>query len=444
MGGTRGLLLACLVVAAACSPSSSELGEVAAELRALRLQVRTAPSSAADKPQVAEALSPLRTALDGLLATQRDLQAQQVELAREMHRWTQLANQPANAARSEEGLALAKRLQELEQKMAQQEARHREVETLLRGALDRTSDRLESFLLQLQSVPRPAATEDAASPPPPATTGANEPKQGAVSAGSGARTGGGASLAVRTAPLGWWILLLGSVLVGGHLFVRALRGRGSNAVLDRDGAREAAPAQGASPLAAPAPTLQSAEEIWAAAALLGEAVDRLRRGKDAVPTGPSSPRQQPGDLDFAGLDADVDDRDLFVVDGLDDLAVAADAVEPGPAARPVLVPTPATPAAAPAAAVPPTREPVALPRAVASVLPRRAPAQLSFRLRPRDPANACSALLKILREDPRVLQRPEPRVQGTGSEVVCQFAVLPGLPAGECSVIEQRLRDSVG
>jgi hypothetical protein len=35
-------------------------------------------------------------------------------------------------------------------------------------------------------------------------------------------------------------------------------------------------------------------------------------------------------------------------------------------------------------------------------------------------------------------------VQGTGSEVVCQFAVLPGLPAGECSVIEQRLRDSVG
>jgi hypothetical protein len=448
MGGTRGLLLACLVVAAACSPSSSELGEVAAELRALRLQVRTAPSSAADKPQVAEALSPLRTALDGLLATQRDLQAQQVELAREMHRWTQLAAQPANAARSEEGLALVRRLQELEQKMAQQEARHREVETLLRGALDRTSERLESFLLQLQSVPRPTATQDAASPappaPPPATTGANEPKQGAVHAGSGARAGGAASLAVRTAPLGWWMLLLGSVLVGGHLFVRALRGRWSNAVRGRDAAREAAPAHGASPLAAPAPPLQSAEEIWAAAALLGEAVDRLRRGKDAVPTGPSSPRQQPGDLDFAGLDADVDDRDLFVVDGLDDLAVAADAVEPDTAAHPVLVPTPATPAAAPAAAVPPTREPVAMPRTVASVLPRRAPAQLSFRLRPRDPAHACSALLKILREDPRVLQRPEPRVQGTGSEVVCQFAVLPGLPAGECSVIEQRLRDSVG
>jgi len=82
-------------------------------------------------------------------------------------------------------------------------------------------------------------------------------------------------------------------------------------------------------------------------------------------------------------------------------------------------------------------------RPVESVLPRRAPAQLSFRLRARDPANACSALLKMLREDPRVLQRPEPRVHGAGPEVLLQFAVLPGLPAGECSVLEQRLRDSV-
>ena len=109
----RALLLATLVAAAACSPSSSELGEVAAELRALRLQARSAPPSAADKPQVAEALSPLRMALDGLLATQRDLQSQQVELAREMQRWSQLVGESANAARSEEGRALARRLQEI-------------------------------------------------------------------------------------------------------------------------------------------------------------------------------------------------------------------------------------------------------------------------------------------------------------------------------------------
>ena len=447
MGCVRRGLLAALVAVAACSPSSSELGEVAAELRALRLQARSASPPDAGAPQVAEALSPLRTALDGLLATQRDLQAQQVELAREMHRWTQLAAQPANAARSEEGLALAKRLQELEQKMAQQETRHREVETLLRGALDRTSERLESFLLQLQSLPRPTPAGDNASPAslatPPAA-GASEPKQGTVDTGSGARAGGAGSRPGLSAPVGWWILLLGSVLVGGHLCVRAWRGRGAHAVPGRDAAGDAQQAHGAAPQAVPAPAPQSAEEIWAAAALLGEAVDRLRRGKDAVPNAPRPPRQPPGDLDFAGLDAGLDDRDLFVVEGLDDPGVTADAVEPVPAARPVLVPTPEAPPVAPAAAAPTSREAVAMPRMVASVLPRRAPAQLSFRLRPRDPAHACSALLKILREDPRVLQRPEPRVQGTGPEVVCQFAVLPGLPAGECSVLEQRLRDSVG
>lgn len=445
MGGVRGLLLVTLIGAAACSPSSSELGEVAAELRALRLQARATPPPAAEKPQVAEALSPLRSALDGLLATQRDLQAQQVELAREMQRWTQLAAQPANPARSEEGAALAKRLQELEQKMAQQEARHREVESLLRGALDRTSERLESFLLQLQSVPRPAATEDTASPPTPApTTGASGPKQGAVDVGRGVRAGRTTSRPGLSEPLGWWALLLGSVLVGCHLFLRAMRGRRPNAMFGRDADRDAAPADLAPPPPGPSPALQSAEEIWAAAALLGEAVDRLRRGKEAVPSSQSPPRLQPGAAEFAGIDAGIDDRDLFVVDGLDDPVIPADAVEPAPSTHPVLVPTPDAPAIAPAAAVPPNREPVAVPRTVASVLPRRAPAQLSFRLRPRDPAHACTALLKILREDPRVLQRPEPRVQGAGPEVVCQFAVLPGLPAGECSVLEQRLRDIVG
>lgn len=443
MGGVRGFLLASLVAAAACSPSSSELGEVAAELRALRLQARAAPPTAAAPPQVAEALSPLRTALDGLLATQRDLQSQQVELAREMQRWTQLANQPANAARSEEGVALGRRLQELEQKMAQQEARHREVESLLRGALDRTSERLESFLLQLQSVPRPTGAGDAAIPVPLAPSqpanGTSDPKQGGIEVGRGTSSAGAAARPGVSAHLGWWILLLASGLVGGHLCVRALRGRGSNAILDRDGAREAASTQAPSQLTSTTSALQSAEEIWAAAALLGEAVDRLRRGKEAVPSAASPMRHQPGDLDFAGID----DRDLFVVEGLDEPPAPEDAIDLGQA-PPVLLPTPETPTKAATAPAPSTREPVSMPRAVASVLPRRAPAQLSFRLRPRDPAYACSALLKILHEDPRVLQRPEPRVQGAGPEVVCQFAVLPGLPAGECSVLEQRLRDSVG
>lgn len=445
MGCIRAFGLAALLLVPGCSPSSSELGEVAAELRALRLQARSGPTPVVEKPQVAEALSPLRTALDGLLATQRDLQAQQLELAREMQRWSQLAGDSASAARNEEGRAFAQRLQELEQKMAQQEARHREVETLLRGALDRTSERLESFLLQLQSAPRPGAAEASGTPATPPAAGAVEPKAGAVDNRRGSMSGAPASRSGVPGTIGWWILLVGSLLVGGNLFLRAMRGRGANLVLRPSDEGPLAPAQEVEPRAA-APALQSAEEIWAAAALLGEAVDRLRRGKDAAPSGPGpeAPRHQPGDLDFAGLD----DQDLFVVDGLDDTVPAADTVVLNPAPRPVVapapeVPIPEVPPLAPAVVVPAAREHLASPRTVAAVVPRRAPAQLSFRLRPRDPAHACSALLQILREDPRVLLRPEPRVQGAGPEVVCHFAVLPGLPAGECSVLEQRLRDSV-
>lgn len=427
----RSLVAVALTALAACSPSSSELGEVAAELRALRLQARSSPSLSADKTQVAEALTPLRTALDGLLAAQRDLQTQQVELAREMQRWSQLVGESASAARQEEGRALALRLQQLEQKMAQQETRHREVETLLRGALDRTSERLESFLLQLQSVPRAAdATPGATSVPvaPPAAGATGTPPE--TSEKRGAMPGA----AKRSGPfgaLGWWILLVVSVVVSGNLFLRAIRGRSLAASPLRADGREP-PTTGrheGAAAAGTAPATESTEEIWAAAALLGEAVDRLRRGKEVAGTAPVS-ASAAGDLDLAGLD----DRDLFVVEGLDEPAVVEPVVVSRDAEPPA--PTPAVPA--------PRSEPSAgAAHAVAAILPRRAPAQLSFRLRPRDPAQACAVLLKLLREDPRVLLRPEPTVHGAGPELVCRFAVLPGLPAGECSVLEQRLRDGV-
>lgn len=527
MRRTRAPFLILLAVAAACSPSSSELGEVAAELRALRLQVRSAPVESSNRPQVAEAMAPLRVALDGLLATQRDLQAQQLELAREMQRWSQLASESASANRAEDGKALAARLQELERKMASQEARHREVEELLRGALDRTSEQLDSFLRQLQSVPNPSASGQAtpSATPTGASTGTPNapamPTSGATERSGGPKTEdpkrGGigddrVSRSLRGVPLGWWILLASSLLVGSTLFLRAVRRRG---VSDRAVAALEPPTVPSStanaPTSAPAGALQTTEEIWAAAALLGEAVDRLRRGNDPgqAPARANALAAAPGDLDFAG----VDDLDLFVVEGLEDAAEADSAHSSAPAAEPPIeVPRPfaATSGAvrgdassvegasvekAPvqnpsihkplvvqsSAEVPPAgalpmeiappesaaavdsqvsvrmsalrsaassaatnaKDSGGVSRPVESVLPRRAPAQLSFRLRARDPANACSALLKMLREDPRVLQRPEPRVHGAGPEVLLQFAVLPGLPAGECSVLEQRLRDSV-
>lgn len=474
----RAVCLVSMAALAGCGPSSSELGEVAAELRALRLQVRSAPVESANRPQVAEAMAPLRVALDGLLATQRDLQAQQLELAREMQRWSQLASESALAGRAEDGKALAARLQELERKMATQEARHREVEDLLRGALDRTSEQLESFLRQLQAVPSPSAGQGTSPGAPAGTpTSPTAPAAGAAERSSGPKTeeqkrggivGDRLSRSLHGVPLGWWVLLASSLLVGATLFLRAVRRRGTVDRAEVDLEPATVPTSTANTTASVAPgALQTTEEIWAAAALLGEAVDRLRRGNEA---GPLSPRPHgvaaaSGDLDFAG----VDDQDLFVVEGLED--VAEDVVRPSAQAAsgepPIEVPRPiaASPGVAPteltapvdsqvsvrlsalrsvvAAGATQAKDLAGVSRPVESVLPRRVPAQLSFRLRARDPANACSALLKMLREDPRVLQRPEPRVQGAGPEVLLQFAVLPGLPAGECSVLEQRLRDSV-
>jgi hypothetical protein len=142
------------------------------------------------------------------------------------------------------------------------------------------------------------------------------------------------------------------------------------------------------------------QEIWAAAALLGEAVGRLRDSTTAAATEPTD------ELGDAGEDFH---DDLIVLD--DEL----------------LSPT------APDATVAPTEDLPSL---------RPAPAVATCRLRTEDPARSMQTVLQILQQDPRVLRRPEPAVRCSRDCLEVSFRLVPELPAGERSHLEQRLRDA--
>ena len=59
-----------------------------------------------------------------------------------------------------------------------------------------------------------------------------------------------------------------------------------------------------------------------------------------------------------------------------------------------------------------------------------------------DPA-ARERVLAVLDGDPRVLVQPPPAVLASAGLLEVSFVLLPGLPAGEQSLLEQRLRDAV-
>lgn len=213
----------------------------------------------------------------------------------------------------------------------------------------------------------------------------------------------------------WLVLLAASLGVGALLFDRSRRADGAGRATDRGG-----PATDLARLVPGSADERSTEDIWAAAALLGEAVDRLRQRRrpedvgQGVGAGAGALTTQGGDAPgITEPGNDLDAEDLFVVEGLDDEDSASLA----------------SAAASPALPVP--TGPIALPLHV------------TCRLRPRDVSAATGAIQVLLRADPRVLRRPEPSLRDSGGELLVSFAVLPGLPPGERSVLEQRLRDCV-
>ena len=395
------LLLGAAALGSGCARTEG-VEELAGELRALRLQLRSsgpAAPAATDAKAMAQALAPLREVLDGLAASQRELQGKQLALTQELQRWSQLLVESTNGAHADQGKALGARLQQLETALQEQGERHRQVEGLLQGALDRTADRLESFLRQIETLtppPRPVGLDREPQPTPAPAAG---------NAGTAApNRGEGSSPNPPTAPTAipreaglsawlWTTLTLSATAVSFVCWRAAQVG----------GRRPKLAVAAESPIAEPA-----TQDLWEAAALLGEVVGRLRAtampGQAVVV---AEPAVGPEPVTSGEIE------DLFVLE---------DDGEPIPARGPVAEPK--------IAAMP------------VATLPSTAPLSVTCQLQPRDLPSAVGAVRRLLGEDPRVLRRPEPVLTPNGATLLVCFALLPGLPPGERSQLEQRLRDA--
>lgn len=356
-------LVACVLLGACGDLQPPPDNEVAAELRALRAALaardsRPPAAGSVDPTQVAAALQPLREALDGIVRQQGELQQRQVALTQEMQRWSQLLVDGVGAARRQEIEDLTNRLQAMETALKGQEQRHREVETLLQGALDRTADRLEEFLRRV-APPAPGGDGNASKVEPPAP---ERPK----SLGAAPRT-------TRASDSWWWAAVTALGLGLGVLCFRKWR---------RDGELPAGTRRPGD-ATSPSRSDQGAQEIWAAAALLGEAVGRLRES-----SGPPVPA------------------------AADELIVLDDELLQGQQSRPD-----ARGANAP-------------------------PGATTLRVRARDPERAAQTIERVLAGDPRVLRRPAPEVHHRGDRLEISFRTVPLLPPGDLAALEQRLHDA--
>jgi len=124
----------------ACAPSGVDAGEVAAELRALRLAL--ASHGGANDPERAA----LQAAVAAVDKTQHELATRQAALQAELKVWEQLVAQDAGNQRSAEAKALAARVAELDAELQQQKLRQAEFEDVLRQTLDRAADRIDALL----------------------------------------------------------------------------------------------------------------------------------------------------------------------------------------------------------------------------------------------------------------------------------------------------------
>ncbi|MGK0261442.1 MAG: hypothetical protein ACI8UD_000075 [Planctomycetota bacterium] len=204
------------------------------------------------------------------------------------------------------------------------------------------------------------------------------------------------------------------------------------------------------------------EKLWAAAALLGEAIGRLQQTNEPTPpeldeqpplTGThESLREQtealPADTlpSHTGSD-EFDLDDLFVIDEEDeaDAAMFAEpAASPDQLQDPPQTHTPAERLMAITAPPQHLTMPPASPPASGQPAARHASSSpITCRLQLSGDEQAEGRVRSILGRDPRVLLSPAPQVRTGMGELEVSFALLPGLTAGERSQLEQQLRDTV-
>jgi len=186
-------MLPCVLVLVACSDPAND--PVLRELRGLRAEMAgPSPDSVAT---VETALQPLAGALRTMLDEQQALRQRQARLTDEMTRFTEFLERPAGDAGRDPDTAadlaeLRQRLRDLEGELAEKDAAHREVEELLRQALESTSLQLEAFLRQVEALER--------TPPKPG----EDVKQGGV---------GSLVALLREDTRAQWVLSVGALLI---------------------------------------------------------------------------------------------------------------------------------------------------------------------------------------------------------------------------------------
>ncbi|MEC9047598.1 MAG: hypothetical protein VYA51_06255 [Planctomycetota bacterium] len=353
--------LACLLSAAGCT-RDAEVDALVREIRADRLQRQRAADDASRRAPEAGAT---RAVLEGLADAQRQLAEQQVELAKELRQWTQVVATNAGERGAAEATALQTRLKALEARLEEQRARHAATEELIGRTLNQTAAQLEAFLKRMESVDATqgagaAAAPDkgAAAPPPagPPTRGRDE----------------------RQASLWPMWTAAGMAIVAGVWLLRQPAGTPQRA--PSDVRVTPSPSIATAPDAAGAQ--ENVQELWGTAALLGEAIVKIKSNSGDPP--------RPG----APLDP--------LTEAAPDAAGGHAGDERGPLQA----------------------EQVALFVAATNHDRTR------------------GALMSALGKDPRILSEPGPQVDARDGGLQVTFCVVPGLSGGERAALEQRVYEA--
>lgn len=482
------------------------LDELTREIRSQRLQTSLRKPTGTASPvvngeQIQAALKPLRDVLTQMGTSQRDLSERHAALTLEMRRWTQLLVQSMKSGRSEEAKKLDQRLAELESTIIEQDSRHRQVEALIGSALDKTADQLEAFLNHFTGgsspIPSPDETLPASDEPLKKGGGDTAREDGKVKTSNREQSSNrtvlprnrlpmersprppenvvvpsnnvqepvgregrltnkrGEDMPNQQASMDWlWGLSVIALVSGSTLLFSRRRPRPTMPQVAMQFAPEAAdslePAGsidqpdtfGDLPTVAPttADTDEAeVEELWAAAALLGEAIDRLKQTDDDAPPELGGAQALP-DIPVNDFEPDtaIEPRSILDNEKLRNPSMTSETD-----VHPQELPAELRPSEEASSPKPPASKNSSQPETT----PHRAklasgPIPLTCQMHLPADKHAAGRVQRMLEADPRVLAHPEPTIRAEMGQLEINFALLPGLTAGERSILEQQVRDT--
>lgn len=175
------------------------------------------------------------------------------------------------------------------------------------------------------------------------------------------------------------------------------------------------------------------EELWAAAALLGEAIGRLKQTGEPIPPELGGRQPLPETPDADREQAEVFPRISVAHAKIDEADTVAMLGLPGPDR---------TPKAVEATPTPDCNAVAGKQSSVHAAARHTSSPPITCRLRLSGDKRAEGRVRNILGRDPRVLMSPPPQVRTEMGQLEVSYALLPGLTAGERSLLEQQLRDT--